>query len=94
MDDEKKTEGEGENKENPPEKSPAEIMREMKKEFDAEIAKREAEITKLKAEHAQTIKDILTGKDKRGEREDLKRNHAANIAAKLTKYFGGKPQEE
>lgn len=72
------------------EKTPAEIMTEMKAEFDAKIAEKDAEISRLKAEHVKQVKDILTGKDKGASAFGRTQETAEEIAARLSEYFGGK----
>ena len=76
MDEEQQGQGQGEQG-----KTPAEIMRGMKAEFDAKIAEKDAEIEEIKAKHAAEIRDILTGKDEAANRE-MELNDRIKAAAK------------
>lgn len=70
------------------EKTPAEIMREMKAEFDTKLAAKETEIAALKAKHAAEVRDILTGRDEAANKQVELADRVKAAAQKIQKNLG------
>lgn len=86
MDEEEKTPENEEGKEEA--KTPAEIMREMKAEYEEKLAKKDKEIETLKNKHTAEIRDILTGKDVKANQEMDFDARVKAEAEKLRKILG------
>jgi hypothetical protein len=86
MDEEEKKTPENEEEEEA--KTPAEIMREMKAEYEGKLAEKDKEIETLKSKHTAEIRDILTGKDVKANQEMDFDARVKAEAERLRKIFG------
>lgn len=77
-----------EEKEQEQQKTPAEIMQEMRDEYDARIREKDAEIESMKAQHAAEIRDILTGKNKAVNKQQEITDRVKAAAKKIHKNLG------
>lgn len=74
------------------EKTPADIMREMREEFDERIKKKDEELEALKTQHAKELRDLLTGRDTRAEKAKEGRDVVKTLAKQIKKNLGYKEE--
>jgi hypothetical protein len=84
MDEEEKQNEQGEEKQ----KTPAEIMREMKIEYEKRLAEKDAEIASIHSQHAAEIRDILTGRDEKANKEMELADRVKQAAKQIKKNLG------
>ena len=69
-------------------KTPADIMREMKQEYESKLAQKDAEMAALRTKHAEEVRDILTGRDVDANKQKDFNAEVKEMAVKIRKNLG------
>ena len=70
------------------EKNVADVLKEMQATHEAEIASKDAEIERLKTEHAKELRDVLLGRNEAFNKERDERDVVKQLAKKIKKNLG------
>lgn len=70
------------------EQSVAEVMRAMRDEYEAKLAKKDEEYEALKTKHAKEVRDILTGRDDNANKQMALNDRVKAVAEKIKKNLG------
>lgn len=70
------------------EENVADVLKEMQATHEAEIASKNAEIERLKAEHAKELRDVLLGRNEAFNKERDERDVVKQLAQKIKKNLG------
>ena len=70
------------------EQSVAEVLRNMRDEYEEKLKKKDAEIEDLKTTHAREVRDILTGRDANANKQIELNDRVKAVAEKIKKNLG------
>lgn len=76
----------------PAEQTFREMLEETKAEYEQKLAAKDAEINKMRTEHAKEVRDILTGRDPRAQQAQSWDDRIQESYERIMKNLGGAAQ--